>query len=215
MPTAPSCDACPGAAERALQELLGASVGALTAAIAARDPETGRHCERVARLAARLAAWLGLSELDQSTLYLMGLLHDVGKIGIADRILCKRGPLTPEEHREIQRHVGIGVRILSAAGPLDVLLPGVQSHHEHFDGGGYPEGLAGARIPLPARILAVADAFDAMATGRPYRVRQDVPAIVATFQAGSGRQWDPAVVAALLDRRAELDELGRGRGACG
>lgn len=212
MPIARSCDSSPAGAASALQDCLGASVAVLTAAIAARDPETGMHCQRVARLAACLARRLGLAEAEQTTLHRMGLVHDVGKIGIDDRILRKSGPLTREEHHAIQRHVSIGVWILSTVGPLSHLLPGVQSHHERFDGAGYPHGLAGEQIPLPARILAVADAFDAMSTGRPYRVRQDERQLVASFRDGSGRQWDPRVVAVLL---AGLPELERLRRECG
>ncbi len=180
------------------EDLLVGAIDALSAAIAARDPETATHSGRVARVAARLASQLGLSPLTAAELYLMGLLHDVGKIGVDDRILRKSGPLTPEEHAAIRRHVPIGVWILAAFPALAVLLPGVRGHHEHFDGGGYPDGLAGRQIPRAARVLAVADAFDAMATGRLYRRSRSGPELEQTFRAGAGRQWDPEVVAALL-----------------
>src|SRR5207248_7117055 len=104
-----------------------------------------------------------------SNLYLTGLLHDIGNIGVSDEVLGKPEPLTAEETEHLQQHVMIGYAILADVPQIRDLLPGVLYHHEHYDGSGYPEGLAGEDIPLQARILAVADAYDALSTSRPYR----------------------------------------------
>jgi hypothetical protein len=190
-----------------LKDLLFGVIRALTAAIDAKDPYTSGHSERVARIAVRLGEALGMSAAQRGDLYLMGLLHDVGKIGIDDVVLKKAGPLTPEEFRQIQAHVQIGVRILSDLKKLRHLLPGVAHHHEGFDGKGYPAGLAGEAIPLPARVLAVADAFDAMSSNRPYRPRLTPAQIDEVFRKGAGVKWDPRVVEALFACRADLDRI--------
>ena len=130
-----------------LKELLFGVIRALTAAIDAKDPYTSGHSERVARIAVRLAEELGIPANQRSDLYLMGLLHDVGKIGVDDAVLKKSGPLTPEEYRVIQSHVEIGVHILADLKKLSHLLPGVRHHHESLDGSGYPSGLAGDDDP--------------------------------------------------------------------
>jgi HD-GYP domain-containing protein (c-di-GMP phosphodiesterase class II) len=190
-----------------LKDLLFGVVRALTAAIDAKDPYTSGHSERVARIAVRLGEELGLSPHRRGDLYLMGLLHDVGKIGIEDGVLKKTGPLTDSEFRLIQSHVEIGVNILADLKKLHHLLPGVRFHHESLDGSGYPSGLVGEEIPLEARILAVADAFDAMSSTRPYRRRLSPADVDARFREGSGRQWDPRVVDALFACRADLDRI--------
>ena len=148
-----------------------------------------------------------MTAYQQSDLYLMGLLHDVGKIGIEDGVLKKPGKLTPDEYEQIQAHVKIGVHILSDLKKLHHLLPGVAHHHESLDGSGYPSGLRGDAIPLPARILAVADAFDAMSSSRPYRRRMSPPQIDAIFHKGVGQQWDERVVNALFACRADLEHI--------
>jgi HD-GYP domain-containing protein (c-di-GMP phosphodiesterase class II) len=190
-----------------LKDLLFGVIRALTSAIDAKDPYTSGHSERVARIAVRLAEALGMSPNQRGDLYLMGLLHDVGKIGVDDVVLKKTGPLTEEEFRLIQSHVRIGVHILSDLKKLHHLLPGVAHHHESLDGSGYPSGLAGDAIPLEARILAVADAFDAMSSNRPYRRRLTPAQIDENFRKGSGVQWDPNVVDALFACRADLDRI--------
>lgn len=190
-----------------LKELLFGIIRSLTSAIDAKDPYTSGHSERVARIAVRLAEELGLSPNERSDLYLMGLLHDVGKIGIEDEVLKKPGKLSPEEYRKIQAHVQIGVHILNDLKKLHHLLPGVRHHHEHIDGTGYPDRLAGEQIPLAARILAVADAFDAMSSSRPYRRRMLPHQIDEVFRNGTGTQWDPRVVDALFACRADLDRI--------
>ncbi|MBX6312087.1 MAG: HD domain-containing protein [Isosphaeraceae bacterium] len=188
-----------------LKDLLFGVIRALTAAIDAKDPYTSGHSERVARIAVRLGEELGLSHNQRGDLYLMGLLHDVGKIGIDDQVLKKPCGLTDEEYRQIQAHVQIGVHILSDLKKLHYLLPGVAHHHENYDGSGYPDGLAGEQIPLPARILAVADAFDAMSSNRPYRRRMSPAQIDEIFRQRAGIQWDARVVEALFACRADLD----------
>ena len=190
-----------------LKELLFGVIRALTSAIDAKDPYTSGHSERVARIAVRLGEEMGLSANQRGDLYLMGLLHDVGKIGIDDMVLKKTEPLTPEEYRVIQSHVEIGVHILQDLKKLHHLLPGVAHHHEHYDGSGYPGGLAGEAIPMPARILAVADGFDAMSSTRPYRRRLTPKAIDEILHKGSGVQWDPKVIDALFACRADVEAI--------
>ncbi len=190
-----------------LKELLFGVIRALTSAIDAKDPYTSGHSERVARIAVRLGEALGMSANQRGDLYLMGLLHDVGKIGIQDDVLKKAGRLTPEEFRTIQSHVRIGLHILSDLKKLHHLLPGVAHHHEYMDGSGYPSGLIGETIPLPARILAVADAFDAMSSNRPYRRRMSPSQIDDVFRKGTGIQWDPKVVDALFACRADVERI--------
>lgn len=190
-----------------LKELLFGVIRALTSAIDAKDPYTSGHSERVARIAVRIGQELGMSPHDQGDLYLMGLLHDVGKIGVDDQVLKKPGKLTDEEYEKIQAHVRIGVHILSDLKKLHHLLPGVAYHHERLDGKGYPAGLQGDAIPLPARILAAADSFDAMSSSRPYRRGMSSPQVLAEFRKGAGQQWDTRVVDALFACRDDLDHI--------
>ena len=190
-----------------LKELLFGIIRALTAAIDAKDPYTCGHSERVARMAVRLAEELNMPPPKRSDLYVAGLLHDVGKIGVDDEVLKKSGPLTPEEYRKIQSHVEIGVTILKDLKKLHHLLPGVRHHHESFDGTGYPDKLSAEAIPLEARILAVADSFDAMSSNRPYRKRLSLMQIDEIFRKGRGQQWDPGVVDALFSCRGDLEAI--------
>ena len=190
-----------------LKDLLFGVVRALTAAVDAKDPYTSGHSERVARIAVRIAEELGMPPNRRGDLYLMGLLHDVGKIGVDDAVLKKAGPLTPDEYRRVQAHVEIGVNILAGLKTLSHLLPGVRLHHESLDGTGYPSGLSGEDIPLEARILAAADAFDAMSSTRPYRRRLTPSRIDEVLKNGSGHQWDPRVVDALFACRLDLERI--------
>jgi HD-GYP domain-containing protein (c-di-GMP phosphodiesterase class II) len=194
-----------------LKDLLFGVIRSLTAAIDAKDPYTSGHSERVARIAVRLGEEMNLTVNQRGDLYLMGLLHDVGKIGIDDTILKKEGPLTADEYRVIQSHVSIGVHILNDLKKLHHLLPGVAHHHEQYNGTGYPGGLIAKSIPLPARILAVADGFDAMSSTRPYRRPLTPKAIDDILRKGAGIQWDPEVIAALFACRDEV-ELIRQKG---
>ncbi len=152
-------------------------------------------------------------EDELSDIYLAGLLHDIGKIGVRDEVLTKRGPLTDEEFKHIQQHVVIGHRILADLHAISHLLPGVLYHHERYDGAGYPEGLKGDAIPLLARILAVADSFDAMSTSRPYRTAMPLERVDEILRQGAGTQWDPLVIDAYVrcrDRLTAIRQRGLG-----
>jgi putative two-component system response regulator len=171
---------------------------ALANAIEARDSYLHGHCERLAALAVRLAESLRLRPDEVETVRLGAILHDVGKIGIPDRVLLKPGPLDDEERGIVQTHPEIGDRLLE---PLDLLAgarPVVRHHHERWDGDGYPDGLTGEEIPRGARIVAVADAIEAMSSRQLYRRPRTPEEIVAELEEHSGSQWDPTVVDAAL-----------------
>jgi HD-GYP domain-containing protein (c-di-GMP phosphodiesterase class II) len=187
-----------------LKETLFGIVRCLSTAIDAKDPYTCGHSERVARIAVRLGEEMKLSRGENSDLYLAGLLHDVGKIGIRDEVLLKQGPLTAEEFTHMKEHPVLGDRIVSNVTRLAYLRPGVRGHHERFDGSGYPDGLAGESIPQMARILAVADSCDAMMSARRYRGAIPPARIEEIMRGGSGTQWDPQIVESFLACRNEL-----------
>lgn len=190
-----------------LKGLLFGVIRALTAAIDAKDPYTSGHSERVARIAVRLAEELKLPAPRKADLYVAGLLHDVGKIGVDDEVLNKESPLSADEYQKIQAHVEIGVRILRDLKKLNHILPGVRHHHESYDGTGYPDRLSGEAIPVEARILAVADSFDAMSSNRPYRRRLGLNQIDQIFRDGRGRQWDPRIVDAMFACRVDIEAI--------
>lgn len=177
---------------------------ALAAAIDARDTYTHGHTERATNYCISIAKELdGVPEVSQykdfkETLQIAALLHDVGKIGIPDYILNKNGRLTPEEFEEIKKHSIIGATILQPIKELSDVAKEIRSHQECYDGSGYPDGLAGNDIPLIARIIAVADAFDAMTTNRPYRKKKTVEEAIQELKAKSGTQFDPIIVSAFL-----------------
>jgi HD-GYP domain-containing protein (c-di-GMP phosphodiesterase class II) len=176
-------------------ELFLGTLLAMSSAIDARDPYTQGHSERVARLAFELARILGLDDASCQEIYLAGILHDVGKIGIPDSVLLKAGRLTDSEFAMIRKHPEIGHRIVQRLGHLHFALPGILYHHERWDGKGYPHGLKGLSIPLMARIIAVADGFDAMTSCRPYRHAMRPDQAAAIIDKGSNKQWDAEVVA--------------------
>lgn len=190
-------------------ELLTGVVRALTAAIDAKDPYTCGHSDRVARVAVRLAEELGIAGEPLNTIYLAGLLHDIGKIGVDDEVLRKPGKLSDSEYEHIKRHPEIGHKILRDLGKLDEVLPVVLHHHEAWDGGGYPNRLDAAAIPVAARIVAVADSFDAMGSDRPYRKGMPGEKVDAIFRSGAGQQWDPEVIDAFFRARSDIDEIAR------
>jgi len=168
---------------------------ALCEALELRDRETEGHSQRVVRYARATAIALGLAPDDVQAVVHGAHLHDIGKIGVADAILRKPGPLTPEEWIEMKKHPEIGYRMIAHIpflGPASLL---VRHHHERWDGRGYPDGLAGEAIPLGARIFAVVDAFDAMTSDRPYRAALSCAAALAELERGSATQFDPEVVA--------------------
>jgi HD-GYP domain-containing protein (c-di-GMP phosphodiesterase class II) len=179
-------------------------VRCLSAAVDAKDPYTSGHSERVARIAVRLGEEMALSRGEISDLYLAGLLHDVGKIGVPDHILLKAGPLSPAECLQVREHPVTGERILANVSRLAYLRPAVRGHHERFDGLGYPDGLKGEQIPFSARIIAVADSCDAMMSARRYRNALAPERIESIFRAGKGTQWDANIVERFLACREEL-----------
>ncbi len=191
-------------------DLLANMVRALTSSIDAKDPYTRGHSDRVARGSVCLAEALGCDEEMLDTIYLSGLLHDIGKIGIDDTVLRKPDKLTVEEFEHIKSHVTIGYNILRDIKQLQPVLPVVLHHHEAWDGSGYPHGLSGQNIPYLARIAAVADAFDAMGSDRPYRTGMPDKKLDAVLREGAGKQWDADVIDAFFRSREEMRQIARG-----
>lgn len=185
-------------AARQNRELFISSIRAFAAAIDAKDPYTRGHSERVAELSLLIARSLGQSEDFQHKLWIGALLHDVGKIGIEDRVLNKSGVLTPEEFEQMKAHPAIGAEILQSIEPLREMLPAVRWHHENWNGKGYPDQLRGAAIPLMARIVAVADCFDAITTNRPYQKAYEAPYAAELITQLAGSRFDAKVVTAFL-----------------
>ncbi len=178
----------------------------LSTAIEARNLETGEHCRQLGILSERMAAVLGLDERQQMTIRIGGYLHDIGKIGIADAILLKPGRLTDSEMAEMRRHSEIGAAILEVHEAMAEIAQTVRHHHERWDGRGYPDALVGAAIPLGGRIIAVADAFNAMTSDRIYRPAMPHERAWAELRAHSGTQFDPEIVAVF---EQVVDEAGR------
>jgi HD-GYP domain-containing protein (c-di-GMP phosphodiesterase class II) len=192
-----------------LERLLLDTIKAIAATIDARDGYTHRHSERVAALTTRLAIELGLSDAERQTAELSALLHDVGKIAVPDSILNKPDRLTPEEFAEMQKHPAHGARILGniQSATVKAVLPGVNYHHEKWDGTGYPEGLKEEAIPFLGRLLGVADFFDALTSARAYRPAMGGDEAIRLIENGAGTHFDPAVAAAAvrLYERGELN----------
>jgi HD-GYP domain-containing protein (c-di-GMP phosphodiesterase class II) len=174
------------------------TVRALACAIEARDPYTGGHVDRVAAYATSLGRELGWSDDDLRALEVGALLHDIGKIAVADAVLQKTAPLDEHEWAVMRLHPTLGADLVRGWAALQPALPAVLYHHERYDGSGYPTGLAGPAIPAMARIVAVADAFDAMLTDRPYRAGLPLAAAVDELARCAGTQFDPAYTAAFL-----------------
>jgi putative two-component system response regulator len=166
----------------------------LAAAVEAKDSYTEAHTHRVGLSSRRLGQRVGLADDDLDALLRGGMIHDLGKIGIADAILQKPGLLSPEEQHEMQRHPELGERIARPLGSATELLPIIRHHHEAYDGSGYPDGLRGHEIPLTARIVAICDGFDALTSTRPYRSGRSTSDAVDILLAGRGKQWDPDLV---------------------
>lgn len=174
------------------------TLAALSAAIDAKDPYTHGHSERVAMVAQLIAQKMGMSEAEAERVRIAGLVHDVGKIGVPENILCKAGRLSDDEMKQIKQHPEIGYRILAEIPALQDVLPGVLHHHEQFNGKGYPHALAGEAIPLIARIIGLADTFDAMSSSRAYRQALPMEKVLAEIKQCAGTQLDPAVVEAFM-----------------
>ncbi|MBX3380356.1 MAG: HD-GYP domain-containing protein [Phycisphaeraceae bacterium] len=200
------------------------TIEALTAAIDAKDPYTRGHSERVAALSKQVALAYGIDETEAERIRTAGIVHDVGKIGVPERVLCKPGKLDDEEFALIKMHPEIGHRILKGVLLLEHTLPGVLHHHERFDGKGYPHRLAGEQIPLQARIIGIADTFDAMSSSRSYRPAMPREKVLAEIARCAGSQFDPSVVEAfnridlsaydrLMERQAAAAEPSQVRAA--
>jgi hypothetical protein len=200
-----------GALTRALLERVGEleqlneeTIFAFVRAIDARDPYTARHSEKVAHYAVLLAGALGLPPRDCERIHLSGMLHDVGKVALERSVLHKPGALSDEEWEAVREHPARSAHIIGAVARFAHYVPGARHHHERYDGRGYPDGLAGTAIPLDARILAVADSYDAMTSDRSYRPALGHAEAITRLQEGSGTQFDPDCVRAFaaLDLQA-------------
>ncbi|HEX6625829.1 MAG TPA: HD domain-containing phosphohydrolase, partial [Pyrinomonadaceae bacterium] len=197
------------AADENLQLFLG-TVKALAAAIDGKDPYTRGHSERVARFSLAIAERLDLPDDEIEKLRISALLHDVGKIGIDDNILKKPAALTKEEYEIMKQHPQKGFKIMSQIPAMRDFLPGMYMHHEMMDGNGYPQGLKGDEIPMQARIVSVADTFDAMTTDRPYQKGMKMEDAVALIKTFVGTRYDERVVAALVEA-CESGQITPGR----
>ena len=188
------------------------TVALLSEAIGAKDPLLKGHSEDVATLVERVARRLGVETARREELLFGSLLHDIGKLGISERILLKPAPLTPEERTAVELHPRIGYRMIQRVPALRPMAPAILHHHERFDGEGYPSGLRGEAIPLEARIIAVADSYSAMTSDRPYRAAMSVEESCEELVRGAGTQWDPEVVEAFVDevrrRTGRVEEKG-------
>jgi len=200
-----------------LERVSVATLEALVNVLEAKDPYLRGHSTRVADLAATLAAHLGLNDEEIEQIRIAGRLHDIGKIGTRDAVMEKQGPLTPEEYEHVKQHVIIGSQILAPLAPLTQLgqiIGAVRSHHERWDGSGYPDGLRGGDIPLAARIIGAAEIYDALSTTRPYQERLTPEQAAERMSQLSGSVLDPEVfeaLAAVVARRSTLvflDEVG-------
>jgi putative nucleotidyltransferase with HDIG domain len=169
----------------------------LATAIDEKDPYTRGHSGRVAKYSTLIGRELGLSPEELDKLRVAALLHDVGKIGVEDRVLKKPGALTPEEFDLMKQHTVKGANIMRPVSQLKEMLPGIELHHEHIDGRGYPYGLQGQQIPLMARIIGVADTLDAMTTNRPYQSAMDIEFALNRIKSLTGSKFDTVVVTAL------------------
>jgi putative nucleotidyltransferase with HDIG domain len=183
---------------RDLEDLFFDTIKSLAQAIDARDPYTRGHSERVTRYSEIIAKEMNLSPKEREIIREAGLLHDIGKIGIRDGILLKPSHLTEEEFEQIKKHPDIGYNIVNSIRHLRHIVPGIRSHHERVDGGGYPDNLKGDEIPLYGRIICVADAFDAMTSDRPYRKGLSKEEAVKRIKNNVNSQFDPKVVKAFI-----------------
>jgi putative nucleotidyltransferase with HDIG domain len=184
-------------AAEANRELFLGSIRMLAAAIDEKDPYTRGHSGRVAKYSTLIGRELGLSDEDLDKLRIAALLHDVGKIGVDDRVLKKPGALTAEEFELMKQHTVKGANIMRPVSQLKEMLPGIELHHEHMDGRGYPYGLTAPQIPLMARVIAVADTLDAMTTNRPYQTAMELEFALTRIKALTGAKFDAVIVTAL------------------
>jgi putative nucleotidyltransferase with HDIG domain len=173
------------------------SIEMIAAAVDAKDPYTKGHSGRVAQYSTILAREIGLPEEEVDKIRISATLHDVGKIGVEDRVLKKPGILTNEEFEIMKRHTVMGYEIVRQVKQLNEMLPGIRWHHEALNGRGYPDGIRGDEMPLMVRIIAVADTFDAITTDRPYQIGTEFPAALEILRKHAGTKYDPLVVDAL------------------
>ncbi|KAA0216466.1 MAG: HD-GYP domain-containing protein [Leptolyngbya sp. PLA3] len=192
---------------RLLHESFLGTLGAFSAALDAKDRYTQGHSERVATVGRMIAQAASLDRAMCESIYIAGLVHDIGKIGVPEALLCSTGKMTDAEFAIMKSHPEIGERILRGVPLLADALPGVLHHHERWDGNGYPARLSGESIPLMARVLAIADTFDAMSSTRTYRVGQDRQCVLDEIRRCSGKQFDPRLVEVFLE--LDLSEYDR------
>ncbi len=185
-------------AAEANRQLFISSIRAFAAAIDAKDPYTRGHSERVARYSRAIARYLGVPKDFQEKVWISAVLHDIGKIGVEDRVLLKMGRLTDEEFDQMKLHPVIGADIVEPISALRDMLPGIRWHHEAWNGGGYPDQLQGEEIPLMARIIGVADTFDAITTNRPYQTASPPEFALQTIKKLTGTKFDARIVTAFL-----------------
>jgi len=178
------------------------SVKVLVGAIDAKDPYTRGHSDRVRKMSIEMGTKLGFDEKRLESLEYGALLHDIGKIGIKDEVLQKQSSLSPEQYQTIKEHPLIGVKIVEGIDFFKDKISMIRHHHENFDGNGYPDGLAGEAIPVEARIIAVADAFDAMASGRPHRGRMPMEDVFVELTNEKGKKFDPHILEVFLSEKA-------------
>lgn len=192
-----------------LEEAYLQAMVALNRALDARDSATGQHSNHIAVLATAVAEALGCSREERTEIWWAGILHDIGKLAVPDEILRKPGPLTEEERKVVSRHPVVGAEIVAPLRRLARVVPLVRSHHERWDGTGYPDGLVGEQIPLGARVLAVVDAYVAMTEQRPYRPARSHQEALEELRRQAGAQFDPQVVEAFC---RVVEQRGHGAG---
>ena len=192
-----------------IQQMFNGMIQSLASALDAKDSYTSGHSSRVAEIAAMIAEKLEYDLEGIKRIRMAGILHDIGKIGVDDAVLRKPGQLNQEEFEQIKLHPVLGYDILKEIKLFRNILPAVRHHHESWDGSGYPDGLLGDGIPRDAQVLAVADAFDAMTSDRPYRSSIPVEQVIDILKSGRGKQWAADVVDALLE--TEVVETAKSR----
>lgn len=181
------------------QRLSDQTIVALSDTVEAKDIYTKGHSQRVANYSVEIARRLGYSEQKIKEVYYIGLMHDIGKIGVPDAVINKKGRLNDEEFAEIKKHPGIGYDILKQVSEIKDISEGARWHHERYDGHGYPDGLSGEDIPEIARIIAVSDAYDAMTSNRSYREVMEQKVVYEQIETNAGKQFDPKIAAIMLE----------------
>ncbi|QJD87785.1 HD domain-containing phosphohydrolase [Cohnella herbarum] len=197
-------------------QLLQSYFTTLAAALDARDPYTAGHSERVAKYSVEIGKLARMDAANLDILRKTALLHDIGKIGVRDAVLLKEGKLTDEEFDIIKLHPVLGEKILLQIEPANAmsdLLPGVRSHHEQYNGRGYPDGLIGEDIPYMGRVIAIADAFDAMTSDRPYRKGMTAERALGILESGRGDQWDPVLTGLFIDWARKESSINEEKGS--